>query len=82
MRLFFGLAIASGLLFSVSATVMLAGQIGIVKGKRVILMHASAGRLYWLLLLPVLPAIPSYIFLWQSGDVYRADRRYSQWRLF
>ena len=27
MRLFFGLAIASGLLFSVSATVMLAGQI-------------------------------------------------------
>jgi len=32
MRLFFGLAIASGLLFSVSATVMLAGQIGIVKG--------------------------------------------------
>ena len=69
MRLFFGLAIASGLLFSVSATVMLAGQIGIVKGKRVILMHASAGRLYWLLLLPVLPAIPSYIFLWQSGNV-------------
>lgn len=76
------LAIASGLLFSVSATVMLAGQIGVAKGKRMPMVQASGGRLYWLMLLPVLPAIPSYVLMWRAGDVYRADRRYSQWRLF
>lgn len=76
------LAIASGLLFSVGATDMLAGQIGVAKGKRMPMVQASGGRLYWLMLLPVLPAIPSYVLMWRAGDVYRADRRYSQWRLF
>lgn len=76
------LAIASGLLFSVSATDMLAGQIGVAKGKRMPMVQASGGRLYWLMLLPVLPAIASYVLMWRAGDVYRADRRYSQWRLF
>lgn len=52
------LAIASGLLFSVGATDMLAGQIGVAKGKRMPMVQASGGRLYWLMLLPVLPASP------------------------
>ena len=25
------------------------------------------------MLLPVLPAIPSYVLMWRAGDVYRAD---------
>lgn len=37
------LAIASGLLFSVSATDMLAGQIGVAKGKRMPMVQASGG---------------------------------------
>lgn len=73
MKWFFGLTIASGLLFSIGASVMLAGQIGAAKGKRMPLMPASAERLYWLLLLPALPAILSYVFMWRTGDVFRAD---------
>lgn len=37
------LAIASGLLFSVSATDMLAGQIGVAKGKRMPMVQVSGG---------------------------------------